>query len=256
MNFFELGYSRVMSLIGDCLALAFSNAVIFGIIGLMVAVLGGLVVKKYRLLGENKRIYTKWFRWYIPLVFTFGAIAFSIGKTTENFLIQQTPKNISLMVKLSFPGYQFYVVRSWQEIINSQVTFSQTISQYVKRVHYEDFETEPIEKLKVRLSNFMMPKIMSWGIQSVILTAKEYDERQGNAGAKALLLARTINTFSYPPEFWDEVETTIEHRTHDYFERINNSILLIFFVLLLIPAVDIFILSRKKKKQPEIVSRV
>lgn len=259
MEFFELGIGRIHQLISDCFYLAAMRGIWFGLSSLILAFLLLFLCKKFNLFKRESRaiqIITHSYNIYIPLVFLLGGFAVGASLATKDFFAKETKNSISPLMKLVFPAYQSHVNTHWDRVVQTRMTFNQTVDEYVNDVEFAPRNEEFFERISTQTANFMVPKITRWGIESIVAAAKDIflkqSEEQGyieTSKVKALLIAHSLSMFNYPPGIWEEANTRLEEKLVYFFSGIAGNIFLVFLVFLLFPVIETilhFVYFRKK----------
>lgn len=248
MEFFELGIERIHRLISDCFLLAAARGLLFAFLFLIA---GALVVffchrrNFFKRKNRAMQFVARSYYFYIPLVFLLCGFAIGAALATKDFFAKETKNSISPLMKLVFPAYQSHVNTHWDRVIQTRMSFTQTLEEYVHEIKFEPRSGDFKERFSTHTANLMVPKITRWGIESVVNTARDMalkqSEEQGyieNNKVKALLIVHSLSMFNYPPGLWDETNTRLEEKLAYFFEGVAGNIFLVFLLLLLFPFIE------------------
>lgn len=261
MEFFELGIDRIHKLIFSCFSLAAEKGLLFGVSALLFGILIVLIGKRFRLFKREskwRQIIARTYYFYIPFIFFAGGFAFGAAVATQEFFAAETKTSISPLMKLIFPAYQSHVNTHWDRVIQTRMSFYQTVDEYVKNIKFVKRNDGFSEKVGTYTANFMVPKITKWGVESVVSSARNIAIRQSEekgyietSKVKALLIVHSLSMFNYPPGLWDEANASLEGKAIFFFKGVGGNILLVFLFLFLLPlseTVLFFVSSRKRNK--------
>ena len=261
MEFFELGIGRIHQLISDCFLSAALRGLIFALSFLLAGIIIVLFCKKFNFFKRENgamQFIARFYYFYIPLIFMIGGFAIGASLATRDFFAKETKNSISPLMKLIFPTYQSHVNIHWDRVVQTRMTFNQTVDEYVEEIKFTPRNDEFVERIATFTANSMVPKITRWGIESVVSSAKDIaikqSEEQGyieTSKVKALLIAHSMSMFNYPPGLWEEANTRLEEKTVYFFSGITGNIFLFFLLFLLFPVFETalyrFFLKRKIK---------
>lgn len=259
MEFFELGIERIHKLIFDCFSLAFQRGLLFGIIALLLGIILVLLSHKYALFKRESsvlRVIAYTYNFYIPTILCIGGFALGASLATGDFFAKETKTSISPLMKLVFPTYQSHVNIHWARVIQTKMTFTQTVDEYVQEIKFTPRDASLNEGVATYVANMMVPKITRWGVESVVSSARDIalkqSEEQGyveTSKVKALLIVHTMSMFNYPPGLWEESNKRLEDKLTYFFLGIAGNIALVLLLLLTIPFIEVLlyrVVSHKK----------
>ncbi len=261
MEFFELGIGRISRLISDCFLMAAKGGLIFGIAFLLLSILLLVICRKYNLLKRDTRwlnVIARSYNFYLPVIFLVFGFALGATLASKEYFSFETKKSISPLMKLIFPAYQSNVNTHWARVVQTKMTFHETVDEYVDEIKLTPRNNEFYEQFTIFTANLMVPKITRWGIESVIESARELalkqSEEQGyieTNKVKALLIAHSLSMFNAPAGLWDETNLKLEEKAGYFISGIAKNILLVFVLLILFPVFEIIFsvtyLKRKSK---------
>ena len=225
---------------------------LYGGIAAALALLTSFVVLWYlvksRFFASKNGFVSLIFRTYfvaIPLAFTVFGFVFTGLITAKNYTISQQETNVTPMIKLIFPSYQYFLVVNWQKIIAQEITFGETVTEFSQKAYIEAQNNNFEEEVNVYLSNLFLPKMVNFGIQSIIYNTKTHSKKSNKTNP--LIIARTANTFAYSKTFWGDVNTTMQEKISNYFNRylVLISMSFILFLSLLLFS---FLMSNKLRR--------
>ncbi len=262
MEFFELGIERIHQLISICFSQAMERGLLYASLSLSLGILSILFCKKIKIFNRDVKalqIIARFYSVYIPLIMVLGGFALGASVATKEFFTDETSTHITPLMKLVFPAYQSDVNTNWARVVQTGMTFNETVKEYVDEIKFTPRSNELKEQLSTFAANLMVPSITQWGIESVVSSAKDIavkeSEKQGYIEmnkVKALLIVRTMSMFDYPKGLWEETNERLEQKVVFYFESISFNIIMIFFLFLSLPFAETIVYKiyamRKLKK--------
>lgn len=267
MEFFELGIERIHRLISDCFLLATIRGLLFGFVFLAAGILIVFFCRRFHFFKRGNRVMqfvALSYYFYIPFVFLLGGFAVGAALATKDFFAKETKKSISPLMKLVFPTYQSHVNTHWDRVVQTRMSFTQTLDEYVNEIKFEPRSDEFKERFSTYAANIMVPKITRWGIESVVNTARDIalkqSEEQGyieTSKVKALLIVHSLSMFDYPPGLWEETNTRLEEKLTYFFGGMAGNIFLVFLLMLVFPLVEtVLYLVYFKRKNRQVVPSI
>lgn len=251
--------NEILNLVTDCLNAMLFGMFLYGTIGLIAGVIlmfagrrFGFFSRKSRLLRILVIIYYV----YVPLVFALAGVCFGGVSEAEKCSIKQVSLTIAPNTESFFPSYQLYLTFNWDRIETENLTFEQTMNEYLAFIEYAPKTNEWWEKKTIEIANDIVPQIAQLGIGSVVVTARNYAEKQPeilkineSETKKALVIAKNLNIEKCSRDFWDAVEVEIMRKVRLFYKDIYSSTLLYLLCLMLLPILETvahLLLCRKK----------
>lgn len=249
MNFFQLGYNRILSATADCMHGVYVYGGMTAFIALIVSLIIVRILLKKKLLKRTssfQSIISGSYGILIPVLFVFYGFLASGTYKCKSYSIGQLENNITPMIKLVFPSYQYFLVMNWGKIIENEITFGETVNSFSKKANIEPYGSGMEERFNVFLANHFLPRVVSFGVEAIIFNSRKQEKISGSDTKNPLVLARTVNTFNYPPHFWSDVNQTIVNKLNTYFNSFLIIISVIFFSILLLITLEIRLAKKYK----------
>lgn len=244
MEFFDLGYNKIYSILTSCLDAMYADGMYYALWGLSIGMLLAAVCYKLKLFTRKTplhRYITATYYFLIPFLLCIAGFAFGATKGSQKVMMTELKPNILPMTKLLFPAYQHHVNMNWSRIVQTHMTFYETLNEYLSEVNFEPRKDTRFEKMKIQMANVMVPKITGWSLECVTIATRDIIRQQNDERSKdperskALSIVRELNIFRYPPKMWENTEKLVRDKINFFFEGILYNILFITLLLLSLP---------------------
>lgn len=250
MEFFDLGYNKIYSILTSCLDAMYADGMYYALWGLSIGILLSAVCYKLKFFFWKKplhRYIRMAYYFYIPFLLFITGFTIGATKGSQKVMMTELKPNILPMTKLLFPAYQHHVNMNWSRIVQTHMTFYETLDEYLSEVNFQPRKDTRFEKMKMQMANTMVPKITGWSLECVTIATRDIIRQQNDERSKdperlkALSIVRELNIFRYPPKMWENTEKLLSDKMNFFFQGIIYNILFISLLLLSLPFAEITI---------------